>query len=60
LYPDAEVASGLCHGGPSEYAINEGSCISNTKVINHQQSGSCQVQVHLPTEKYGLVVLNMV
>jgi hypothetical protein len=35
VYPDAEVAAVLCHGGPCEYAIKEGANISNEWIISH-------------------------
>jgi len=35
LYPDAEVAGILCHGGPCEYAIKEDANISNEWIVEH-------------------------
>jgi hypothetical protein len=35
LYPDAEVAGVLCHGGPCEYAIKDDANISNEWIVEH-------------------------
>jgi len=35
VYPDAEVAGVLCHGGPCEYAIKEGVNISKEWIVEH-------------------------